>query len=271
MCTSPRTKVVVEYNGFTLIELLVVISIIAALASMAMGPIAMVREAATRAVCASGLRQVGMGCIAYAGDWEGKFPMQNPNPNYWSRPGGGVGLGSIIEFLGGDGKVLFCSGARKASNSLYTWNKTQIQAGDWLNCSHYGYTYNGGCVDTLGNWGDPPFAYGPASLGSLGMVMKANNKSIISTTNVLSVSGKAPLSSAVLAADAMYKFGVGSLWQTTAINHPAGGPMGAGKNSGGNVVHGDGHLEWYSYPADIVDGGGGFCANVPWKLEHVNE
>jgi prepilin-type N-terminal cleavage/methylation domain-containing protein/prepilin-type processing-associated H-X9-DG protein len=62
-------------DGFTLIELLVVIAITAILAAMLLPVIGLVRKAARTIACSSNLRQVGMGCVAYAGDWDGLLPI----------------------------------------------------------------------------------------------------------------------------------------------------------------------------------------------------
>ena len=62
-------------RGFTLIELLVVIAIIAILAAILFPVFARAREKARQTSCASNLKQLGLGMIMYAEDYDGIFPM----------------------------------------------------------------------------------------------------------------------------------------------------------------------------------------------------
>jgi prepilin-type N-terminal cleavage/methylation domain-containing protein len=63
-----------KYSAFTLIELLVAISIIAVLAALLLPSIATVRQSARKVQCGSNLRQIYIGTLGYADDYEGSLP-----------------------------------------------------------------------------------------------------------------------------------------------------------------------------------------------------
>lgn len=63
-----------QKKAFTLIELLVVISIIALLLSILMPSLNLVKKRARRIVCATQIRQLGLGMAMYAGENNGKVP-----------------------------------------------------------------------------------------------------------------------------------------------------------------------------------------------------
>lgn len=75
-------------RGFTLIELLVVIAIISILASILFPVFSRARENARRTSCLSNLKQIGIGLIQYAQDFDGYMPasQQGATGNLLSWP-----------------------------------------------------------------------------------------------------------------------------------------------------------------------------------------
>ncbi|MBN8524657.1 MAG: type II secretion system protein [Planctomycetes bacterium] len=257
-------------KGFTLIELLVVLAIIVLLASLLLPAIKVVQEQALRSTCASNLRQCGIAALAYASDWDGIFPQQNGNPNYWSHPqvlGTDHGIGLIWAQLDqANWKVMFCPNALKQSHGLWrspnAINPANIP--DNLNkLQLLGYIYTAGLVDTQGNHHDPPFGYPYIALGSTTSGFKPNNKMLVGPNRVLSTSGRAPVSSGVLMADMVAR---PTASKPSLVNHRLGGPVGSG--CGANVLHGDIRVEWYSYPNDFRSDHNCFSVGM-WRTELV--
>ena len=71
---SPRSATKNVKSAFTLIELLVVIAIIAILAAILFPVFARARENARRSSCSSNLKQIGLGIIQYAQDYDERMP-----------------------------------------------------------------------------------------------------------------------------------------------------------------------------------------------------
>lgn len=76
-------------RDFTLIELLIVVSIIIILISILLPGLRTARNAAKRTVCANNLKQIGLGYVMYANDYNGfGVPMNDDDyyggPNYYS-------------------------------------------------------------------------------------------------------------------------------------------------------------------------------------------
>lgn len=71
-------------TAFTLIELLVVVSIIALLAALMLPTLAVVKDGANTARCASNCRQLAIGILGYAADSGGLAPPPYWHPTSWS-------------------------------------------------------------------------------------------------------------------------------------------------------------------------------------------
>ena len=111
----------VKQECFTLIELLVVIAIIAILAAMLLPALSAARERARTASCLSNLKNLGLACIMYTGDFKDHTPLdadcyvtQTTKVAVGGSDGNWIGLTSPYvssEALGQDKQIYFCPSA----------------------------------------------------------------------------------------------------------------------------------------------------------------
>lgn len=135
-------------TGFTLIELLVVIAIIAILAAILFPVFARAREKARQTSCLSNLKQLGLGAMMYAQDYDGRVPLltmsypsvyptaptglQNATNSPWDR--------CLMPYIKNE-QVLMCP-----SSTDHGWTHTNYT---WRVMCDYGMNYQIGSVVQL--------------------------------------------------------------------------------------------------------------------------
>ena len=127
-----------QRRGFTLIELLVVIAIIAILAAILFPVFARAREKARQTSCLSNVKELGLGCLMYAQDYDERLPWHcraGPGP---SGSVDDTGWNTQIYAYVKNEQLYNCPSANWQNRSRlcggYGWNLSRNASGTQVGC-----------------------------------------------------------------------------------------------------------------------------------------
>ena len=256
-----RKKDQQRVNAFTLIELLVVIAIIAILAAILFPVFARARENARRASCQSNLKQIGLGVMQYAQDFDETVPM-----GFYSDPTKGTPAVSWVRALDPyikEYNVFRCPANTKDpfeawSNPSYAFfaNQQYLPSYGWNFNYLFPSAYNGSSCATAR----------PVKLAEIAKVsetvMTADTKNLgPDDAPLISYALESP---AIQTAPDVCNWFRGAGWGTgSSADNPTaqGQPSGSGATGhfsprhleGGNVAFMDGHVKWMT-PGRLAQG-----------------
>jgi prepilin-type N-terminal cleavage/methylation domain-containing protein/prepilin-type processing-associated H-X9-DG protein len=211
--------------AFTLIELLTVIAIIGILAAIIVPTVSKVKKTATKARCASNVRQIGISLITL-GQNNPKQQMPRLSEGYmaWDIP-----RNVALDLMGNAAReVLYCPAGATNREALWTT---------------YGYAAIQYVLLLQTNPITPP---GSVHFG--GIYGKYLNDALRPSYTVDNI--EVPASRRELAVDAVLRSGPNFAWQSPNLGNRTN-HMDGSRPEGGNVVFMDGHVKWRPF-SEIV-------------------
>ncbi len=146
---NPKSEI---RNAFTLIELLVVIAIIAILAAMLLPALSKAREKARQAACINNLKQLGIGFLLYAQDYNDFWPQLSAAAGTvaWQQWEGQVAPYVNYNKQSGSPAIFYCPSTNKrlsgyTAGQSITYHMNRHVADDYLKGSGYNWGFPKNC------------------------------------------------------------------------------------------------------------------------------
>jgi prepilin-type N-terminal cleavage/methylation domain-containing protein/prepilin-type processing-associated H-X9-DG protein len=242
-------------QGFTLIELLVVIAIIAILAAILFPVFAQAREKARQTSCLSNCKQIGLGLMMYAQDYDEILPASGVYPGSGGYP---------PFFLDANGKDAYRWAFWVMQIYPYTKNKAVFACPDGPQTTVYGpaedrilcnLAYNELIVwSWTGNSSMAKLAGAPGGVASVAVVADSGSGSMFNNWSWADSGGVQCPGDAPDFGLYRLKYAMDPPWQkplTCRVRHPAGS----------NVVFADGHAKLVTMGS--IRGGAGTTCETP--------